>query len=137
LTNAYAQLGELNEAITCGTGALEIAVAHGDLKLRTLTTRFLQHHYRGDFEQWSNSQLTTSGSCPEPGATSYSEILHPRPSLIVFWLAQSLAPLGRFSEAAKSVADVTQIAQTLPHAIAVGLAYYSIMGLRITKGDWL
>src|SRR5262245_6117380 len=42
LINAHSQLGELDEAMTMGARALQIAESRGDLKLRLLTTTYLE-----------------------------------------------------------------------------------------------
>ena len=46
-------LGELDEALVTGTRALEIAGRLGDLRLRILTTTYLEqaHYYRGEYER--------------------------------------------------------------------------------------
>ena len=46
-------LGELDEALVTGTRALEIAGRLGDLRLRILTTTYLEqaHYFRGDYER--------------------------------------------------------------------------------------
>ena len=46
-------LGELDEALVTGTRALQIAERLVDLKLRILTTSYLEqaHYHRGDYEQ--------------------------------------------------------------------------------------
>ena len=46
MTNIHSLLGELDEALVTGTRALEIAGRLGDLRLRILTTTYLeQAHY--------------------------------------------------------------------------------------------
>jgi hypothetical protein len=68
MTPAHGHLGELEEAVACGTRALEIAGVLGDLPLRILSTSLLEQ--------------TTSRRCPPTGSTSRSETLCRRPSSI-------------------------------------------------------
>ena len=42
VTNVHSLLGELDEALVTGTRALEIAGRLGDLRLRILTTTYLE-----------------------------------------------------------------------------------------------
>ena len=53
MTTTLSHLGELDEALVAGTQALEIAGRLGDLRLRLLTTIYLEqaHYYRGDYER--------------------------------------------------------------------------------------
>src|SRR5262249_35948156 len=53
MTNAHSLLGELDAALVTGSHALEIAGRLGDLRLRILTTSFLEqaHYLRGDYER--------------------------------------------------------------------------------------
>ena len=53
MTNIHSQLGELDEALASGSRALEIAGRLGDLRLRILTTSFLEqaHYFRGEYER--------------------------------------------------------------------------------------
>ena len=53
MTNTHSLLGELDEALATGTRALEIAGRLGDLRLRILTTSYLEqaHYYRGEYER--------------------------------------------------------------------------------------
>jgi transcriptional regulator with AAA-type ATPase domain len=52
LTNAHCYLGELDEALVTGARALEIAGRLGDLRLRILTTTYLEqaHYHGGDYD---------------------------------------------------------------------------------------
>ena len=75
MTNAHSLLGELDEALVTGTRALEIAERLGDLRLRILTTTYLEqaHYYRGEYGGRSSWPPTTSRRCPPTGSTSISE----------------------------------------------------------------
>src|SRR5262249_14641631 len=66
-TPAHAHLGELDEALACGTRALEIAGVLGDLPLRILSTSLLEqaHYYRGEYERVV--ELATGNLAALPG----------------------------------------------------------------------
>ena len=53
MTTAHNDLGELDEALVTGARALEIAGRLGDLRLRIVTTTYLEqaHYFRGDYER--------------------------------------------------------------------------------------
>src|SRR5262245_54976903 len=53
LTNLHSLLGELDEAVASGDRALEIAGTLGDLRLRILSTTYLEqvHYFRGDYQR--------------------------------------------------------------------------------------
>ena len=48
----------------------------------------------------------------------------------------SLAPLGRFAEAAEYLAEAIRLAEPTHHAFTVGMAYYGAATLHLLKGDW-
>ena len=66
-------LGELDEALASGTRALALAGRLGDLRLRILTTSYLEqaHYYRGEYERAVSWRRTTSPRCPPTGSTEY------------------------------------------------------------------
>src|SRR5262249_54995558 len=53
MTNSHSLLGELDDALASGTRALEIAARLRDLRLRILTTTFLEqaYYWRGEYER--------------------------------------------------------------------------------------
>jgi class 3 adenylate cyclase len=65
VTNIHTLLGELDEALTSGNRALEIAGRLGDPRLRILSTSYLEqvHYYRADYERSSSWLSTTSPPC--------------------------------------------------------------------------
>ena len=77
-------LGELDEAHASGTRALEIAGRLGDLRLRILTTTYLEqvHYFRASTNGWSSLPPTTSRRCPPTGSTSISAAAHRHRSTI-------------------------------------------------------
>jgi tetratricopeptide (TPR) repeat protein len=52
------------------------------------------------------------------------------------WLVESLAQLGRFTEAAEHKAEMIRLAEATHHAFTVGLAYYASATLHLPEGDW-
>src|SRR4029450_11778187 len=53
VTNLHSLLGELDEALATGERALEITDGLGDLRLRILSTTYLEqvHYFRGDYQR--------------------------------------------------------------------------------------
>src|SRR5262245_19326859 len=53
MSNTHSLLGELDEAVAAGSRALEIARSLADLRLRILSTSYLEqaHHRRGEYQQ--------------------------------------------------------------------------------------
>ena len=102
MTNAHSHLGELDEALVTGTRALEIAGRLGDLRLRILTTTYLEqaHYFRGDYERVV--ELATDNLAALPADSVYESFGAAAPISVFdrFWLVRSLAELGRFAEAA-------------------------------------
>ena len=84
LTNAHSLLGELDEALVTGTRALEIAGRLGDLRLRILTTIYLEqaHYYRGDYERVVELATDNLAALPADWSTSISELAHRHRSTI-------------------------------------------------------
>ena len=113
LTNAHSHLGELDEAVATGTRALEIAGRLGDLRLRLLTTTYLEqaHFFRGEYERVV--ELATNNLAALPVDWVYESFGAPIPISIYdrYWLIQSLAWLGRFAEAARYEAEALRLAE--------------------------
>ena len=103
LTNAHSHLGELDEALMTATRALEIAGRCGDLRLRLLTTTYLEqaHFFRGDYERVV--ELATDNLAALPADWVYESLGAAIPISIYdrCRLIQSLANLGRFDEAVR------------------------------------
>jgi class 3 adenylate cyclase/tetratricopeptide (TPR) repeat protein len=138
MTNAHSLLGELDEALVTGTRALEIAGRLGDLRLRILTTTFLEqaHYFRGDYEQVV--QLVTDNLAALPADSVYEAFGGPLPTSVFdrFWLLQSLAQLGRFAEAAPYEAEALRLSRPTQHAYTVGMVQLAAGRLHLLEGDW-
>ena len=74
MTNIHSLLGELDEALVTGTRALEIAGRLGDLRLRILTTTYLEqaHYLRGEYERVVELATGNLAALPADWVTSIS-----------------------------------------------------------------
>jgi tetratricopeptide (TPR) repeat protein len=138
LTNTHSLLGELDQALAAGTRALEIAGRLGDLRLRILTTTYLEHVYyrRGDHKRVV--ELATDNLAALPAGSDYESFGASMPISIYdrYWVVRSLAQLGRFAEAAPYAAEALRLADPTDHAFTVGLAHAAAGTLHLLKGDW-
>jgi len=138
MTPAHGHLGELDEALTCGTRALEIAEVLGDLPLRILSTSLLEqaHYYRGEYKRVI--ELATDNLAALPGDRLYESFGNFVPASVFdrFWLVLSLAELGKFAQAAEDEAEAIRLAESMQHASSVSLAYYAASMLHLFAGDW-
>ena len=138
VTNSQNILGELEEAIVTGTRALEIAGRLGDLRLRILTTSYLEqtHYFRGDYERVVELASDNLAMLPANSINDYFGLPAPASVFYRIWLVESLAQLGRFAEAAVHEADMIRLAEPTHHAFTVGLAYYASATLHLPGGEW-
>jgi class 3 adenylate cyclase/tetratricopeptide (TPR) repeat protein len=138
MTTTHSHLGELDEALVAGTQALEIAGRLSDLRLRILTTSYLEqaHYYRGDYERVV--ELATDNLAALPAAWVYESFGSGSPISIFdrYWLVRGLAELGRFAEAAQYAAEALRLAEPTHHAYTVGLAHNAASLVHVLKGDW-
>jgi tetratricopeptide (TPR) repeat protein len=138
MTLTHTLLDELDEALVAGTRALEIAGRLGDLRLRLLTTTYLEmaHYLRGEYERVV--ELATDNLAALPADWVYEHFGNFTPISIWgrTWLVQSLAELGRFAEAAQHEAEALRLAEPTHHAGAVGLAHVTASRSHFLKGDW-
>ena len=138
MTTAYNNLGELEEALGTGERALEIAHRLGDLRLRLVTTTYLEqaHFFRGDYERVV--ELATHNLAALPADWIYESFGNVAPASVYdrCWLVHSLARLGRFSEAAAYEAEALGLVQATQHANTVGMAHYAAGVLNLIQGDW-
>jgi tetratricopeptide (TPR) repeat protein len=139
LTNIHNNLGELDEALVTGTRALEIAGRLADLRLRLVTTSYLEqaHYLRGEYERVIGLAPDNLAALPADWVHEYFVgVSTPTSVFDRSWLAVSLAHLGRFAEAAEYAAEAVRLAETTNRAFSVGVAYRAAVTLRLLKGDW-
>ena len=123
MVSTLSLLGELDEALTSGTRALEIAEVLGDPELRILATSFLAHthYYRGAYERVV--ELATDNLAVLPADRVYEPFGNAVTSLQDrHWLVMSFAQLGRFAEAAEYEAEVIRLAEPTHQANTVAWA---------------
>jgi class 3 adenylate cyclase/tetratricopeptide (TPR) repeat protein len=138
VTNLHSLLGELDEALATGERALGIADGLGDLRLRILSTTYLEqvHYFRGDYQRVV--ELATDNLAVLPaewvhehfGATALPAVRDR------CWLVLSLIQLGRFAEASEHAAEAIRLAEPTQHATTVGLAHRASGMLHLIKGEW-
>jgi class 3 adenylate cyclase/tetratricopeptide (TPR) repeat protein len=134
----HSLLGELDEALAAGTRARALARGVGELDLRILTTTCLEQvqYFRGEFEQVVELAIDNLAVLPadriyENFGTTTAAAVHDR-----YWLILSLAPLGRFAEAARYEAEAARLAAPTQHAYAVGVVHLAATTLHLLKGEW-
>jgi len=138
MTNARAQLGDLDEALATATRALAIATRRGDVRLRLLTTTYLgqTHYFRGEYERVV--ELTTGNLAALPPDSNHESFGAAMPIAIYdrYLLVRSLAQLGRFAEARPYEAEALRLAEATRHAYSVGMAHVAAGWLHLLEGDW-
>jgi class 3 adenylate cyclase/tetratricopeptide (TPR) repeat protein len=138
MTTVHSLLGELDEALVTGTRALQIAGRLGDLRLRIVTTSYLEqsHYYRGNYERVVELATNNLAALPADGVYEYFGNLAPASVYDRTWLVRSLAELGRFAEAAAYEAEAIRLAEPTQHAFTIGIAHYAAGTFHLIKGDW-
>jgi hypothetical protein len=78
MTSTHSQRGELDEGLASGGRALEIAGRLGDLRLRILTTSFLEqaHYFRGEYKR--AAELATENLAALPAVGVYMSLVAQR-----------------------------------------------------------
>jgi class 3 adenylate cyclase/tetratricopeptide (TPR) repeat protein len=134
----YALVGELDKALAVGTRARMLAQAAGDLDLRIPTTTCMEqaHYFRGDFEQAVALATENIALLPAERAHDHFGALAPASVYDRYWLLLSLAPLGRFAEAARYEAEAARLAEPTQHPYTIGVVHLAAATLRLLKGDW-
>jgi tetratricopeptide (TPR) repeat protein len=138
MTNIHCLLEELDEALVTGTRAEVVVGQLGDLRLRILTTTYLEHLYflRGEYERVVELATANVAALPSEWVYEYFGIGAPPSIFDRCWLVKSLAQLGRFGEAAKHEADATLLAEPTHHMHTVGQVYRAAATLGLLQGDW-
>lgn len=138
MTTAYSSVDELDEALATGSRALEIADRLSDLRLRLLSTSYLEQVgcYRGDYEHVVALATNNLAALPAEWVNEHFGMAVPVSIFDRAWLIMSLAELGRFTEAAKYEAEVIQIADSTEYAFSIGWAHFAASMPHLLKGDW-
>jgi tetratricopeptide (TPR) repeat protein len=117
---------------------MEIAGRLGDLRLRILTTTYLEqaHYFRSEFERVI--ELATGNLAALPADSVYEHFGAAIPVSVYdrYWLVLSLAELGRFAEAGPYEAEMLRLAEPTQHPFIVGEAHLAAGRLHCLKGDW-
>ena len=138
MTTVLSTFDDLDEALVTGNRALEIARRLGDLRLRILSTSYLEqvYYYRGEYEHVVESATDNLAALPADWVHEYFGMTVPASIFGRAWLIMSLAELGRFSEAAKYAAEAIQLAEPTQHPHTIGFAQFAGSMLHLLKGDW-
>jgi class 3 adenylate cyclase/tetratricopeptide (TPR) repeat protein len=138
MTTVHSTLDELDEALATGSRALEIAQCLGDLRLRILTTSYLEqaYCYRGEYERAVEFATNNLAALPSDWVNENFGMTVPASIFDRAWLIMSLAELGRFAEAARYEAEVIGIAEPTQHAHSIGWAHFGASMPHLLKGDW-
>ena len=125
LAHAYSLLADLDESLTTGARALEIAHRLGDLKLRIVTTVYLEqtHYYLGEHERAVELASNNLAEVPVDWVSEYFG-MGALPSVWHhFYLVLCLAELGRFADADTHLTAAIQIGEPTQHAFNIGLVH--------------
>ena len=138
MTNVHSLLEELDEALVTGTRAAAIVGRLGDLRLRIVTTNYLEHMYylRGEYERVVELATENVAALPAEWNYEYFGIGAPPSVFDRCWLVLSRAQLGRFAEAAGPEAEASRLAESTRHVHTVGQVYRASATLRLLEGDW-
>jgi class 3 adenylate cyclase/tetratricopeptide (TPR) repeat protein len=127
-----------SEALAVGRRALEIAERQADLRLRIVTTDYLEqaHFWRGDYEKVAALVAENLAILPEDAGGEFFGNVAPISVYDRNWLVQSLAHLGRFAEAATYAAQAIRFAEASRHPNSIGIAHYAAGMVHLLQGDW-
>ena len=138
MTTALATIDELDEALATGGRALQIAERLGDLKLRILSTSYLEqaHCYRGDYEQVVELATKNIAALPAEWVSENFGMAVPASVFDRAFLIMSLSELGRFAEAARYEAEAIRIADATERPFNIGWAHFAGSMPHLLRGDW-
>jgi predicted ATPase/class 3 adenylate cyclase len=138
MTTVLSTFDDLDEALVTGGRALEIARRREDLRLRIVSTSYLDqvHYYRGDYDRAVELATDVLAVLPAGWVHEYFGMAVPSSVWCRAWLIMSLAELGRFSEAAKYEAEALQLAEPTQHTHTIGFAQFAASMLHLVRGEW-
>jgi tetratricopeptide (TPR) repeat protein len=138
LMTLHTLLGEFDEALVTGTRALEMAGRLSDLRLRILTTSYLEQaqYYRGEYERVVELATDALAVLPADWVYEHFGMVAPASVYARSWLVISLAEIGRFEEAAEYSAEAIRLAEATQHAYTISLAYRAAGTFHLLAGDW-
>jgi class 3 adenylate cyclase/DNA-binding SARP family transcriptional activator len=138
MTSMHGGLGELDDGLTSGTRALEIAESLGDLRLRILATSFLAqvNFFRGDHARVLDLTADNLSALPADWALENFGIAAPPSVHDRGYLIMSLAEVGRFAEVAEPASEAIRLVAPLQDAYAVGWAHLTHGTVHLLRGDW-
>jgi tetratricopeptide (TPR) repeat protein len=131
-------LGQLDEALVCGTRGLEIAERLEDLRLRIPAALGLECvlYQQGEYERVVGLATGNLAALPAAWVHEHFGGLVPPSIYDRVWLVASLAQLGRFDEAIPYGAEAIALAETTGHAVSVAAAYFAGATCHLHRGDW-
>src|SRR5262249_24859698 len=138
MTTVLSTLDELDEALSTGTRAVEIAERAADLGLGVTTKSCLEeaYYFRGEYLRVVEIGVENLAALPAEWAHEYLGLAVPPSVFGRVWLVMSLADIGRFAEAAKYEPEAVQLAEPTQHTHTIGWAYLAASILHLSKGDW-
>ena len=134
----HALIGELDDALLAGRRALKTVERLDDharcIHARTILQQV--HFYRGEHKRVVALATTNLAALPTDSVSlDHGLATHPsiydRGRLII-----SLGELGRFTQAAKPIAELSRLATQTQHAYSVGWAHLAVGCLYLLRGDW-
>jgi len=136
---AYEQLGELDQAQTFATRALEIATKLEDLELRLFAASNLVqlHFHRGDLAR--AIELATDVLAALPPDWVLRKVVGSPIAVSVLtraYLILSLYGVGRFEEAAACEAETIKLAEKTEDAFSIAYIHLVAVSLYTSRGDW-
>jgi tetratricopeptide (TPR) repeat protein len=138
MTNAHSLVRELDEALTSGTRALEIAERLGDFRLRIPATSYLEqaYYYRGEYEPVAALAADNLAALPADCVYESFGMTAPPSVWDRSYLMLSLTQLGRFAEAAEPEAEAIGLAEATQHVYAIGLVHFVAGWVHLLRGNW-
>jgi hypothetical protein len=94
-----------------------------DLRLSTAICMEQVRYFRGEYEPAVELATTSLALLPAHRAHEFFGALAPASVYHRYWLIMSLAPLGRFAEAARYQAEADRLAEPLQHAYTTGVLH--------------